>query len=319
METDKKSILLEKARQIINDLDNISLYTSKLEIKESNMEKFLPYIKVLEKELQLITEKIQQIQCEEEKERKLVSPFETLDLPPEWGKSTKLGNYFKNFTHAFSRKSLYLSPMVKNARKVLVAFLEVAREKLNQGETINFKGYFSIKRSATQSPGSKNCDEHHKELEKFKQANKGKGITAFTKSNVFRSLVAKTRNCAKCKVKKEQLAKNAKLTNRINFKPIGGLAFLLGSVLFVGYWLGKTKISKQTKKIPNHRKESKRKAHYGCLLLCCNSGLRISEAVKFDLKAKTSKGLYKIDKPKGKKERLVYVPREVIKELKAND
>ncbi|CAI2193925.1 19498_t:CDS:1, partial [Funneliformis geosporum] len=106
-----------------------------------------------------------------------------------------------------------------NARKVLVAFLEVAREKLNQGETINFKGYFALKRSSTPSSGNKNCDEHHKELEKFKQANKGKGITAFTKSNVFRSLVAKTRNCAKCKAKKEQLAKNAKLTNRINFKP----------------------------------------------------------------------------------------------------
>ena len=106
----------------------------------------------------------------------------------------------------------------ENARKVLVAFLEVTKEKLNQGEVISFKGHFALKRSSTPS-GNKNCDEHHKELEKFKQANKGKGIIAFTKSNVFRSLVAKTRNCAKCKVKKEQLAKNAKLTNRINFKP----------------------------------------------------------------------------------------------------
>lgn len=75
-------------------------------------------------------------------------------------------------------------------------------------------------------------------------------------------------------------------------------------------------ISEKVKNIRNKRGEYKRKIHYGCYLLCSKSGLRISEAVKFDLKAKTSKGLYRIEKPKGKKERLVYIPKEVIGELK---
>src|SRR5256714_8234024 len=104
-------------------------------------------------------------------------------------------------------------------KKVLDAFLEVAKQKLLQGESINFKGYFTIKRSTTQPKGNKNCDEHQRELDKFKQTNKGKGIVAFMKSNTFRNLVAKTRNCGKCKVKKQQLAKSMKPTNRINFKP----------------------------------------------------------------------------------------------------
>ena len=72
------------------------------------------------------------------------------------------------------------------------------------------------------------------------------------------------------------------------------------------------------KSIPNKKGEYKRKVHYGCFLLCSQSGLRISEAVGFDLKAKTRKGLYRIAKPKKQKERLVYVPTEVIQELKAN-
>ena len=107
----------------------------------------------------------------------------------------------------------------ETTKKVIHAFLEIIQQKLIEGESINFKGYFSIKRSVAKTKGSKNCDEHHKELDKFKQANKGKDIMAFMKSNVFRNLVAKTRNCSKCKSKKQQLAKSVKLTNRISFKP----------------------------------------------------------------------------------------------------
>ena len=110
----------------------------------------------------------------------------------------------------------------ETTKKVLNAFLEVTKQKLTEGESINFKGYFTIKRSVAKQKGNKNCDEHQKELDKFKQTNKGKGISAYTKSEVFRNLVAKTRNCAKCKAKKQQLAKNAKLTNRISFKPSEG-------------------------------------------------------------------------------------------------
>jgi len=106
----------------------------------------------------------------------------------------------------------------ETTKKVLDAFLEVAQQKLLQGESINFKGYFTIKRSTTQPKGNKNCDEHQKDLERFKQANKGKGIMAYTKSNTFRNLVAKTRNCGKCKGKKQQLAKSVKPTNRMSFK-----------------------------------------------------------------------------------------------------
>lgn len=73
------------------------------------------------------------------------------------------------------------------------------------------------------------------------------------------------------------------------------------------------------KQIPNQRGEHLRKTHYGCYLLCSQAGLRISEAVKFDLNAKNRKELYRIEKPKGKKERLVYVSKEVIQELKANN
>src|SRR5256885_7996018 len=76
------------------------------------------------------------------------------------------------------------------------------------------------------------------------------------------------------------------------------------------------KISKKIKGIPNNQGEYKRKIHYCCFLLGYKSGLRISEAVKFDLSAKTKKGLYRIEKPKGKKERFVYVSLETARELK---
>jgi integrase len=70
--------------------------------------------------------------------------------------------------------------------------------------------------------------------------------------------------------------------------------------------------------VPNRRKESKRKVHYGLFLLGYKSGLRVNEAVKFDLANKTKKGLYRINKPKGKKERFVYVPKKVVRELRKN-
>ena len=78
-------------------------------------------------------------------------------------------------------------------------------------------------------------------------------------------------------------------------------------------------VSKKIKNVPNRQGEFKRKVHYGCYLLCSESGLRISEAAKFDLNAKTRKGLYHITKTKGNKARYVYVSREVVKELKKNN
>jgi hypothetical protein len=40
------------------------------------------------------------------------------------------------------------------------------------------------------------------------------------------------------------------------------------------------------KQIPNKRGEYLRGVHYGCYLLCSQAGLRVSEAVKFDLSCK---------------------------------
>jgi len=79
------------------------------------------------------------------------------------------------------------------------------------------------------------------------------------------------------------------------------------------------KVSKEIKSIPNRRGEHLRQVHYGCYLLCHKSGLRISEAVSFDLENKTKEGLYRIKRPKGKKERLVYIPKKVIRELKKHN
>ena len=74
-------------------------------------------------------------------------------------------------------------------------------------------------------------------------------------------------------------------------------------------------VSQRIKNIPNQRKESKRKEHYGLFLLGQEAGLRVSEAINFDLSRKTRKGLYCI-KSKGKKKRFVYIPQKVIQELK---
>ena len=75
-------------------------------------------------------------------------------------------------------------------------------------------------------------------------------------------------------------------------------------------------IQQQILSLPNQRKESKRKEHYSLFLLCYGAGLRVSEAVNFDLSAKSKKGLYRLNKPKGKKECYVYIPKSVISELK---
>jgi len=76
------------------------------------------------------------------------------------------------------------------------------------------------------------------------------------------------------------------------------------------------RIPPQILKISNRQGEYKRQAHYGLFLLCHEAGLRVSEAINFDLSAKTHKGLYRITKTKGQKKRYVYIPKKVIKELK---
>ena len=79
------------------------------------------------------------------------------------------------------------------------------------------------------------------------------------------------------------------------------------------------KIPQQILKISNQQGEYKKQAHYGCYLLCQKAGLRVSEAINFDLSAKIHKGLYRITKTKGQKERFVYIPHQAINELKKHD
>jgi len=107
----------------------------------------------------------------------------------------------------------------ETTKKVLNAFLEVTKQKLIEGESLSFKGFFTIKRSTTQPKGSKHCSKHDKNFEWFQEVNQGKGLAAYTKSAKFRSLVQEARKCKDCQNKKQQLAKNVKLTNRISFKP----------------------------------------------------------------------------------------------------
>ena len=76
------------------------------------------------------------------------------------------------------------------------------------------------------------------------------------------------------------------------------------------------RIQRKIKNIPNQQGEYKRQVHCGLFLLCYGAGLRVSEAINFDLSAKTKKSLYKITKTKGKKERLAYIPKQTISELK---
>ena len=78
-------------------------------------------------------------------------------------------------------------------------------------------------------------------------------------------------------------------------------------------------IQQRIKTIPNQRGESKRKIHYCCYLLGLKVGLRVSEAINFNLNNRTKKGLYRIERTKGKKERFVYIPKTVINELKQNN
>src|SRR6185369_7007016 len=79
------------------------------------------------------------------------------------------------------------------------------------------------------------------------------------------------------------------------------------------------KVRSKIMSVPNRRKESKRGVHYGLFLLGYKAGLRVSEAVSFSLENKNRQGLYRIERPKGKKERLVYIPKKVIRELRKSN
>ena len=126
-------------------------------------------------------------------------------------------NGIQQITSEVNQKSKINSK--ETTQKIIHAFLENIRQKLVEGESINFKGYFTIKRVTTKPKDSKHCNKHEKTLTDFKQANKGKGVSFYAKSDKFRGLVSETRNCKDCQKKKQDLIKSAKPTNRISFKP----------------------------------------------------------------------------------------------------
>lgn len=72
------------------------------------------------------------------------------------------------------------------------------------------------------------------------------------------------------------------------------------------------RIRQTIKTIPNKQGEYRRKAHYCCYLLCEKAGLRVSEAVNFDLNTKTRKGLYRLNKTKGKKSVMFTSPSKLL-------
>jgi nucleoid DNA-binding protein len=111
----------------------------------------------------------------------------------------------------------------ETTQKVINAFLETIKQKLSQGESINFKNYFTLKRMTTKPKGSKHCNRHEKAINDYKQTNKGKGLAAFAGSVKFRGLIQETRKCKDCQRKKQELIKSAKLTNRVSFKVSPGL------------------------------------------------------------------------------------------------
>src|SRR3954447_24686465 len=121
-----------------------------------------------------------------------------------------------NLTQEINKKTKINQEQIK---KILTTFLELTKQKLNQGENINFKGYFTLKRGTTSPKGTKNCTKHEKSLTDFKKTNPGKGVIFYAKSPKFRNLIQETKSCKDCQTKKQQLAKSVKLTNRISLKP----------------------------------------------------------------------------------------------------
>ena|ERR1051326_5333655 len=104
----------------------------------------------------------------------------------------------------------------ETTQKVINAFLETIKQKLSQGESINFKNYFTLKRMTTKPKGSKHCNRHEKAINDYKQTNKGKGLAAFAGSVKFRGLIQETRKCKDCQRKKQELIKSAKLIDRLS-------------------------------------------------------------------------------------------------------
>ncbi|KLL01690.1 MAG: tyrosine recombinase XerD [Mycoplasmataceae bacterium RC_NB112A] len=73
---------------------------------------------------------------------------------------------------------------------------------------------------------------------------------------------------------------------------------------------------------PNHKAERKKWIHYGLFILCLKSGLRVSEAISFDLEMRHPnpkiEDLYLV-RGKGRKDRYIYVAPEIAETLKSHN
>lgn len=105
--------------------------------------------------------------------------------------------------------------------KVIEKFLAEIKQGLINGETISFKrkGYFELSRGRVEPKESKRCEKHERAVENYKRTNKGKGIAAYAKSDIWRKLLNEAKGCNNCKVKKQKVEKMAKLTDRVVFRP----------------------------------------------------------------------------------------------------
>lgn len=73
---------------------------------------------------------------------------------------------------------------------------------------------------------------------------------------------------------------------------------------------------------PNRRREKHRENHQCLFLLCWKAGLRVNEAINFDLSLQHTSPEYKdfyLLRGKGQKDRYVYIAPDLLKELKARN
>ncbi|CAJ0866226.1 13979_t:CDS:10 [Entrophospora sp. SA101] len=100
-------------------------------------------------------------------------------------------------------------------KTVITAFLEVIKEDLIKGEDISFKGYFTLKRSKQLPHISKFCGNHTRQMDDFKNKNKGKDLKFFVNSSSFKKIKSEIKECNSCKTQKQKIVKATKLLPRV--------------------------------------------------------------------------------------------------------
>ncbi|CAJ0842010.1 10712_t:CDS:10 [Entrophospora sp. SA101] len=89
------------------------------------------------------------------------------------------------------------------------------KEDLIKGEDISFKGYFTLKRSKQLPHISKFCGNHTRQMDDFKNKNKGKDLKFFVNSSSFKKIKSEIKECNSCKTQKQKIVKATKLLPRV--------------------------------------------------------------------------------------------------------